>query len=83
MSKTTRKVPYGKTLREELATTIVEQARTDPEILDELASNIADAIEDGDDENQRSVASQILGMKIKDGEFRQRVIRKVLEEYRD
>ncbi len=82
MSKTTE-VPNGKTLREELVSTIVTQARTDPELFDELASNIADVLEDGDDENQQSVASQILGMKIEDEDFKQRVMQKVLEEYRD
>ena len=82
MSKTTE-VPNGKTLREELVSTIVTQARTDPELFDELASNIADVLEDGDDENQQSVASQILGMKIEDEDFKQRVMQKVLKEYRD
>ena len=82
MSKTTER-PNGKTLREELVSTIVTQARTDSELFDELASNIADVLEDGDDENQQSVASQILGMKIEDEDFKQRVMQKVLEEYRD
>ena len=83
MSKTKQEVSYGKTLREELATTIVEQARTDPKILDELASDIADVLEDGDDKNDQGIASQILDMKIQDKEFMQRLIRKVLEEYKD
>ena len=82
MSKTTER-PNGKTLREELVSTIVTQARTDPELFDELASNIADVLEDGDDENQQSVASQILGMKIEDEDFKPRVMQKVLKEYRD
>ena len=75
-------LPNEMTLREELVTTVVEQARTDPEILGEIASDIADVLGDGD-ENDQSIASQILGMKIEDGEFRQRVIQKVLEEYKD
>ena len=84
MSKTTREVPNRTTLREELAATIVEQARTDSKILDDIASNIADVIDDDNDENNdQSLTSQILGMKIKDKEFRQRLIRKVLEEYGD
>jgi len=81
MSKYTQ-VPNEMTLREELATTVVEQARTDPEILGDLASDIADVLGDGD-ENDQSIASQVLGMKIEDGEFRQRIMRKVLEEYND
>ena len=81
MSKYTQ-VPNEMTLREELVTTIVEEARTNPEILDDLASDIADVLGDGD-ENDQSIASKILGMKIEDGEFRQRIMRKVLEEYKD
>ena len=61
MSKTTQEVPNA--FREELATTIITQARTDSELFDELASNIADVLGDGDEENEQSIASQILGMK--------------------
>ena len=84
MNKTKRKVPNRKTLREELAATIIGQARTDSKILDDIASNIADVIDDDNDENNdQSLTSQILGMKIQDKEFRQRLIQKVLEEYGD
>ena len=83
MSKTTLELPNWKNRRDELVTTVIEQTRTDPKILDEIADDIANFIQDGDEKNDQSIASQILGMTIQDKKFRQRVLQKVLEQHED
>lgn len=83
MSKVREKNVHSKTLREELVTTIVQQARVDREVLDELADDISDLLQDGDANRGNSIASQVLDMRIDDEEFKQHVIKKVLEEYKD
>jgi len=73
----------GRTLREELVENIILEARKDPEVLAELVEDIAENLEGGDEDSQNSIASRILESRDIDGAFKDLVMEKVIQEYKD
>ena len=73
----------GRTLREELVESIIREAGKDPEVLDELVEDIAENLEGGNEDSQNSIASRILDSRDIDGAFKDLVMEKVIQEYKD